>query len=116
MNSKPPFRELGRKSQKHKLKSGIKQRFNGACAYCGRTPKVLTLDHIVAESKGGRNVISNLVAVCNRCNLSKGSLPLWQWWQASPWWNEERAIALSETVLVCPLKPPASATLPLPPS
>ncbi|GAP96055.1 HNH endonuclease [Leptolyngbya sp. NIES-2104] len=116
MNSKHPCRELGRKSQKHQLKSGIKQRFNGACAYCGRTPQVLTLDHIVAQSKGGRDVKSNLVAVCQRCNLSKGSLPLWQWWQASPWWNEERAIALSTMVLVCPLKSSTSAMPPLPPS
>lgn len=116
MNSKLPVRELGRKSQKHKLKAGIKQRFNGACAYCGRTPQVLTLDHIVAESKGGRNVKSNLVAVCHRCNLSKGSLPLWQWWQTSPWWNEERAISVAATVLVCPLKLSASTTLPLLPS
>ncbi|MGG6265973.1 HNH endonuclease [Leptolyngbya sp. AN03gr2] len=109
-----PLRELGRKSQKHKLKPQLKQRFNGACAYCGCIPRVLTLDHIVAQSKGGRNVRSNLVAVCHRCNLSKGSMALWQWWQAAPWWDEERAIAVAATVLVCPLKSPTSSVPPLP--
>jgi 5-methylcytosine-specific restriction endonuclease McrA len=100
MSAKKPLRELFRKSQKHKIKAKVKQRFSGACAYCGRTPRTLTLDHIVAKSKGGKDIMSNLVAVCPRCNFSKGSRPLWQWWQASPWWNEERARHFAATVLV----------------
>ncbi len=104
MITQKPLRELLRKSQKHKLKARVKQRFGGACAYCGRTPRVLTLDHIVAKSKGGQDVMSNLVAVCQRCNLSKGSRPLWQWWQASPWWHEERARQFAATVLVSRLR------------
>lgn len=103
MSVKPPLRELI-KPQKHKLKAAIKQRFGGACAFCGCVPRILTLDHIVARSKGGLDVKSNLVAVCQRCNRSKGSRPLWEWWQASPWWNEERAIQLAATVLVCKIR------------
>jgi hypothetical protein len=89
------------RSQKHKIKADIKQRFGGTCAYCGCTPRFLTLDHVVPQTQGGLNVRSNLAAVCQRCNRSKGSSPLWSWWQASSCWNEERAIRFAETVLVC---------------
>jgi 5-methylcytosine-specific restriction endonuclease McrA len=98
--------DFGRRSLKPELRSLAKQRWGGTCGYCGRTPHRLTLDHIVPKSKGGRDVRSNLVAACRRCNDSKGSRPLWDWWQASPWWCETRAQQLAETVLVCPLKAP----------
>ena len=95
---------LGQRSPKAKLKVMLKQRFGGTCAYCGCTPRVLTLDHIVARSQGGLDVQWNLVAVCQRCNRSKGSRPLWTWWQASASWSEERARRLAATVLVCKMK------------
>lgn len=82
----------------------LKQSFAGTCAYCGCTPRVLTLDHIVAQSQGGQDVRSNLIAVCQRCNLSKGSCPLWAWWQASTSWSEDCARHLSATVLVCKIQ------------
>lgn len=99
-----PLRDLDKRSQKHKLKAAAKQRFGGTCAYCGCVPRFLTLDHVVARSKGGFDVRSNLVAVCRRCNKSKGSQPLWEWWQASPWWNEERAHQLASSVFICKIK------------
>ncbi|NJM47705.1 MAG: HNH endonuclease [Alkalinema sp. RU_4_3] len=90
--------------RKHKIRAEVKARFGGCCGYCGMKSKVLTLDHVVAKSKGGVDGRSNLVAVCPRCNKSKGSQELWAWWQASPWWCETRAARLSETVFVCKLK------------
>jgi 5-methylcytosine-specific restriction endonuclease McrA len=93
--------QLGKRSQKHKLRAVAKQRFGGACAYCGCIPHVLTLDHVVPRSKGGLDVRSNLVAVCRPCNKSKGSRLLWEWWQSSPCWNEARATQLAASVLVC---------------
>ena len=101
MGAQTQLKCLGGRSQKHKIKAVVKQRFGGACAYCGCVPRYLTLDHIVARSKGGLDVKSNLAAVCQRCNKSKGSRSLWQWWQASPYWNEERANHFAATVLVC---------------
>jgi 5-methylcytosine-specific restriction endonuclease McrA len=95
------FQIFERRSSKHKLKALVKQRFGGTCAYCGCTPRFLTLDHVVARSQGGFDVKWNLAAVCQRCNRSKGSRPLWQWWQASPHWDEERARQFAATVLVC---------------
>jgi 5-methylcytosine-specific restriction endonuclease McrA len=96
--------DFDRRADKPQLRAAAKQRWGGACGYCGRSARTLTLDHIVAKSKGGRHVRSNLVAACRRCNDSKASRPLWDWWQASPWWCEQRAQRLAETVLVCPLK------------
>ncbi|MBE9033332.1 HNH endonuclease [filamentous cyanobacterium LEGE 11480] len=96
--------DLDKRARKHKIRAGVKERFGGTCAYCGKKPHVLTLDHIVAKSKGGFDVRSNLVAACRRCNKSKHSRELWEWWQSSPWWDEARARQLSETVLVCRLK------------
>jgi 5-methylcytosine-specific restriction endonuclease McrA len=96
--------DLDKRSQKHKLKAAAKERFGGTCAYCGCVPRFLTLDHVVARSKGGFDVRSNLVAVCRRCNKSKGSRHLWEWWQASPWWDEERANLLASSVLICKIK------------
>ena len=98
------LRDLDRTSKKHTLRAAAKERFGGACVYCGCVPPTLTLDHVVAKSKGGFDVRSNLVAACRRCNNSKTSQELWTWWQASPWWCEVRAKRLSSEVLICKLK------------
>lgn len=47
-----------------------------ACCYCGATVEdgaKLTLDHIVAHSKGGSNEAGNLVTCCHKCNSSRGN-------------------------------------------
>lgn len=45
------------------------------CKYCGRTPledKVkLQCDHIVPVSRGGKDVLSNLITACEDCNQGK---------------------------------------------
>lgn len=43
------------------------------CAYCGETFKFsqLTLDHVVPVCQGGRDLWSNLVSACKRCNQAK---------------------------------------------
>ena len=44
------------------------------CQYCTRTYSAneLTLDHVVARSRGGKSTWENLVACCRRCNNQKG--------------------------------------------
>lgn len=47
----------------------------GRCALCGCTQKErpLDVDHILPRSRGGSNDISNLQALCTKCNRSKGN-------------------------------------------
>lgn len=54
------------------------QRSNWCCHYCGRPDKLdkvrLTLDHVLARSKGGRDGNKNLVACCPDCNQAKADM------------------------------------------
>lgn len=45
------------------------------CQYCGGAPgrAELTIDHVLARSRGGRTEWENVVAACRACNQRKGS-------------------------------------------
>ena len=45
------------------------------CQYCEKEceSKVMTLDHIVPRSRGGKNTWTNLVTACKKCNQKKGN-------------------------------------------
>lgn len=47
--------------------------FNHACAYCLRTDRKLTVDHMDPVSKGGDNARENIVPACLSCNSAKGN-------------------------------------------
>jgi len=51
----------------------ILSRTNGFCGYCGKSisNEDWHIDHIKPKLRGGRNNKKNLVASCQRCNLSK---------------------------------------------
>ena len=44
------------------------------CAYCGGRFRLvdLTAEHVLPQSKGGRDIWTNLVSACKPCNLRKG--------------------------------------------
>lgn len=44
----------------------------GPCVYCG-TPYAGTVDHVLAQSRGGTDDPDNLVSACFTCNVSKGA-------------------------------------------
>jgi 5-methylcytosine-specific restriction endonuclease McrA len=54
-------------------------RDNHTCQYCARhkselrTSEVLTRDHIIPESRGGKNTWENLVTACSTCNNKKAA-------------------------------------------
>ncbi len=50
------------------------RRDRNMCMYCGKeyADHDLTRDHVVARSRGGRDVWDNVVAACKRCNHAKG--------------------------------------------
>lgn len=50
------------------------------CVTCGETDiDRLSVDHILARSRGGTNALSNLQLLCRSCNSSKGAKPMDQW-------------------------------------
>ena len=56
------------------LRMSIHARERGHCFYCMRrtTPMVRCLDHVVPQSRFGRNSYRNLVSSCMECNSLKG--------------------------------------------
>jgi 5-methylcytosine-specific restriction endonuclease McrA len=49
--------------------------FRGRCAYCGRIPAKVTLDHVLPLARGGEHTARNVVPACRRCNQRKRSGP-----------------------------------------
>ena len=49
------------------------------CIYCG-SESDLTLEHILPRSRGGPDIPDNAVWVCKKCNSSKGSKRLYEWY------------------------------------
>ena len=41
------------------------------CAYCGRTDKPLTKDHVEPLSRGGTHTVNNIIPACHSCNCKK---------------------------------------------
>lgn len=52
----------------------------GKCFYCERPCAELTMDHVLAVSKGGANTADNIVAACRTCNSSKGNRDVLEWY------------------------------------
>jgi len=53
----------------------------GVCYYCGQPtpPAELTMDHVVALTRGGKSVKNNLVPACKTCNIKKHLLLPGEW-------------------------------------
>ncbi len=47
------------------------QKWNRACAYCGKQNVPLQIEHIQPRAKGGTDRISNLTVACEPCNAAK---------------------------------------------
>ena len=62
----------------------IKEHFNCTCVYCGEFHELhnLTIDHVRPKCKGGRDITTNVVPSCRRCNQEKGSKD-WRDWMRS---------------------------------
>lgn len=51
--------------------------WGGRCVYCDAP--AAHLDHVQPLSRGGRDILSNVVPACASCNLSKAALTLAEW-------------------------------------
>ena len=56
----------------NELRWQVFERDNYTCQHCG-SRKHLSVDHILAESKGGLMVLENLQTLCSSCNSRKGA-------------------------------------------
>ena len=54
------------------LRWQVWQRDNFTCQYCGKR-ELLTVDHIIPESKGGKTELNNLQTLCKSCNARKST-------------------------------------------
>ena len=60
----------------------IKHRDNFMCQYCGTSggsKNVLTIDHIIPKSRGGKDEWQNLVCACVDCNNTKDNRTPEEW-------------------------------------
>ena len=62
-----------------KHRDEVLARDGAVCKYCGAVDLPLTLDHVVARSRGGPDEPENLVPACRPCNSSKGAKSLEEW-------------------------------------
>lgn len=61
------------------IRKTVFERDRYACVYCGRCDGQLECDHVLAISRGGPSVLSNLVTACIKCNRSKGDMTPEEW-------------------------------------
>jgi hypothetical protein len=74
-------------------KKSIKEEWGLKCAYCG-SDQNLTIDHILPQSKGGKDIKTNVVCACKKCNNSKGHTPWKEWYEVQDFFTSERMSAI----------------------
>ncbi|SIS72757.1 MULTISPECIES: HNH endonuclease [Chryseobacterium] len=71
----PP--NVGRKSSYKKEKAQILERDGDLCFFCNKKlGDDITLEHLLALSRGGRNALPNMVLMHEKCNNELSNLPL----------------------------------------
>lgn len=65
------------------------QLFDNSCAYCG-CKNELGIDHVIAISRGGPDVLLNCVPCCSRCNSSKSSKDVEGWYKSQAFFSNKR--------------------------
>jgi 5-methylcytosine-specific restriction enzyme A len=73
----PAYRKEREKARKLKQTQWWQsKRARGICAHCGQVfePSELTMDHLIAISRGGKSTKGNVVPSCKSCNNEKKNL------------------------------------------
>jgi hypothetical protein len=68
------------------------------CAFCGADAthqrnhgrQRLTVEHVLALTKGGLDEASNIIPACTACNSSKNNSPIEDWYRQQEWFTEPR--------------------------
>ena len=69
--------QRSRWAKESRYRNLIRRAFAQLCAYCGVSDGN-TMDHVLAQSKGGPRGTGNMIASCVKCNSGKGDLTLEQ--------------------------------------
>jgi 5-methylcytosine-specific restriction endonuclease McrA len=84
-------------------RENVYKRDNYECVYCGcSTPKLLTLDHVIPQSKGGKDSWDNLVTACRTCNSEKSDLTLEEYGKEIPEPKRPHYLMLMRSVIEIP--------------
>ncbi len=73
---------------KRMWRQSIKDKWEQKCAYCGSKHE-LTLDHIIPQSKGGSDFVTNVICCCKKCNNSKSHINWEEWYAEQDFFTEE---------------------------
>jgi hypothetical protein len=116
-------REWRRSSRRHALQPVTQQQltarfslWQNRCAFCGvdanhqrnHGHERLTVEHVLALTKGGLDEAANIIPACTACNSSKHNSPVETWYRRQQWFTEARWAKIQRH---CPAA--ASGQLPL---
>ena len=66
-------------------KDNVHKRDNYTCVYCGEDDRrLMTIDHIIPQCRGGEDSFENCVTACKKCNNEKDDLSLEDWGKEHP--------------------------------
>jgi hypothetical protein len=82
----------------YEIREYLLEKFGRQCAYCGKTNIPLEVEHVIPESRGGTDRISNLTIACRDCNEEKYNLLLYEWAAKLLKQNTERTPYILENI------------------
>mgnify|MGYP003458076281 FL=1 len=69
-------------------RENVFKRDNFTCVYCGEyygdNKRVLSIDHVIPQSKGGKDSFENCVTACKQCNWEKDDKMIEEWGREHP--------------------------------
>lgn len=80
--------EVTPKLAKKRFRDEIYKSWSHKCAYCGED--ATSLDHVIPRHKSGETTRKNLVPACRRCNASKASYKLHEWYLNQDFFSKAR--------------------------
>jgi len=80
--------ELTPKLAKKRYRQAIYDAWESKCAYC--EAPATSLDHVVPRFKSGSSNRTNLVPACRRCNASKASERVQEWFERQEFFTQAK--------------------------
>ena len=80
--------ELTPKLAKKRYRQSIYDAWDCKCGYCG--DDATSLDHIIPRFRSGSSNRNNLIPACRRCNTSKASSLITDWYQKQDFFSQAR--------------------------